>query len=76
MILLYIFGFWGFCVLLPQLENALARRSPLYLWVVAALTLPATLVLRKLRNDEDEEQSLVFEEVTPQPFEVLNISGR
>ncbi|HEU4415422.1 MAG TPA: hypothetical protein VFT65_11615 [Candidatus Angelobacter sp.] len=76
MILLYIFGFWGFCVLLPQMENALARRSPLYLWIVAALALPATLVLRKLRNDEDEEQFLVFEEVTAPPFEVLNISGR
>lgn len=74
-VLLYVLGLWAFAFLLPALERALLLRSQWYLWVLAAMLLTAQLLVRKLREDDDNS-GLVFEEIPDPPFEWLNLSGR
>ncbi|HEY7402655.1 MAG TPA: hypothetical protein VIB39_03980 [Candidatus Angelobacter sp.] len=76
MILLYVLGFWGFAFLLPGLERSLIMRTPLFLWILSALLLLAGVVLRRFLAVEVVDTSLIFEEKSPSPFEILNLSGR
>jgi hypothetical protein len=76
MILFYVLGFWAFAFLLPGLERSLLLRTPLFLWVLSVLLLLAGVALRRLQKVDFVEPSLIFEEKSPAPFEILNLSGR
>ena len=75
-VLLYVLGLWAFASILPSLEHALLLKSTWYLWVLAAALQAARLALRKLRDSDETNQVLIFDEVPDAPFELLNLSGR
>lgn len=76
MILLYVLGFWAFAFLLPGLERRLLVQTSLFLWALSALMLLAGVALRRLQAADTVDPSLIFEEKSPTPFEILNLSGR
>jgi len=76
MILLYVLGFWAFAFLLPDLERALLRQSPAFLWGFSTLVLAVTSALRRAHDRQEQDTPLVFDEKADAAFEILNLSGR
>jgi hypothetical protein len=75
-IILYTLGFGVFTSVPSGLEHSLLVRYPWAVWLLAAVILGAWRLFRKLREDALDPTELIFEEATPPPFQVLNLSGK
>jgi hypothetical protein len=75
-IILYALGFGVFTSVPSGIEHSLLVRYKWAVWLLAAAILGAWRLFRKLREDALDPTELIFEEPTPPPFQVLNLSGK